>query len=92
MTASTISSFGVKPEACLVNVASMGALVPVPGQSAYGASKAAVKLLTEGLYAELRGASVAVTIVFPGGVGTDILANSGVSMGGRMGIQRHGRS
>jgi len=72
-----------RPEASLVNVSSMGALVPVPGQSAYGASKAAVKLLTEGLYAELRGTSVAVTVVFPGGVGTDILANSGVSITSR---------
>jgi len=71
-----------RPEAGLVNVSSMGALVPVPGQGAYGASKAAVKLLTEGLYAELRGTSVAVTVVFPGGVGTNILANSGVSRGG----------
>ncbi|GIH04890.1 short-chain dehydrogenase [Rhizocola hellebori] len=69
-------------EASLVNVSSMGALVPVPGQSAYGASKAAVKLLTEGLYAELRGTSVAVTVVFPGGVATNILGNSGVSMRG----------
>jgi NAD(P)-dependent dehydrogenase (short-subunit alcohol dehydrogenase family) len=72
-----------RPQASLVNVSSMGALVPVPGQSAYGASKAAVKLLTEGLYAELRGTNVAVTVVFPGGVGTNIMANSGVSMGGR---------
>jgi NAD(P)-dependent dehydrogenase (short-subunit alcohol dehydrogenase family) len=69
-----------RPQASLVNVSSMGALVPVPGQSAYGASKAAVKLFTEGLYAELRGTRVAVTVVFPGGVGTDILTNSGVAM------------
>ena len=67
-------------EASLVNVSSMGALVPVPGQSMYGASKAAVKLLTEGLYAELHGTSVAVTVVFPGGVATNILGNSGVSI------------
>lgn len=72
-----------RPEASLVNVSSMGALVPVPGQSAYGASKAAVKLLTEGLYAELRGTPVAVTVVFPGGVGTHILANSGVNLPNR---------
>lgn len=72
-----------RPTASLVNVSSMGALVPVPGQSAYGASKAAVKLLTEGLYAELRGSSVAVTVVFPGGVGTNILGNSGVAMASR---------
>jgi len=38
-----------RPEACLVDVSSEGALTPVPGQSVYGASKGAVKLLTEGL-------------------------------------------
>lgn len=71
-----------RPAASVVNVSSMGALVPFPGQSAYGASKAAVKLFTEGLYAELRGSSVAVTIVFPGAVGTNITGNSGVQMPG----------
>ena len=69
-------------EAALVNVSSMGAFVPVPGQSVYGASKAAVMLLTEGLYAELRGTSVAVTVVFPGGVATHIAENSGASIPG----------
>lgn len=67
-----------RPEAALVNVSSMGAFVPVPGQTAYGASKAAVKLLTEGLHAELRGTPVAVTVVFPGAVATSITDNSGV--------------
>lgn len=69
-----------RPAASLVNVSSMGALAPVPGQSAYGASKAAVKLFTEGLYAELRGTPVAVTVVFPGGVATGIAQNSGQGM------------
>jgi NAD(P)-dependent dehydrogenase (short-subunit alcohol dehydrogenase family) len=69
-----------RPQAALLNVSSMGGLVPVPGQGAYGASKGAVKLLTECLYAELRGTSVAVTVVFPGGVGTHITSNSGVEV------------
>lgn len=69
-----------QPQACLVNVSSMGGFVPVPGQTIYGASKAAVKLFTEGLYAELRGTGVAVTVVFPGGVSTDITSNSGIAM------------
>ncbi len=69
-----------RPSAALLNVSSMGGLVPVPGQGAYGASKGAVKLLTETLYAELRGTSVAVTVVFPGGVGTNITGNSGVEV------------
>jgi NAD(P)-dependent dehydrogenase (short-subunit alcohol dehydrogenase family) len=71
-----------RPEASLVNVSSMGALAPVPGQAVYGASKAAVKLLTEALYAELRGTNVAVTVVFPGGVGTNIAQNSGAAIPG----------
>lgn len=71
-----------RPEACLVNVSSMGGFAPVPGQTLYGASKAAVKLLTEGLYAELREGPVAVTIVFPGAIGTEITTNSGVSIPG----------
>jgi short-subunit dehydrogenase len=67
-----------RPAASLVNVASMGALVPAPGQGAYGASKAAVKLFTETLHGELQGTGVRVTIAFPGGVGTNIMGNSGV--------------
>ncbi|MFN8189914.1 MAG: hypothetical protein U0R78_05630, partial [Nocardioidaceae bacterium] len=35
---------------------------------------------TEGLYAEMRGTGVAVTVVFPGGVSTDITTNSGIAM------------
>ncbi|WP_342373105.1 SDR family NAD(P)-dependent oxidoreductase [Propioniciclava soli] len=72
-----------RPAASLVNVSSMGGFVPVPGQTIYGASKAAVKLLTEGLRAELHGSRVKVTVVFPGAVGTNITANSGVSIPGQ---------
>lgn len=69
-----------RPEAHIVNISSMGGFLPVPGQSVYGASKAAVKLLTEGLYAELINTGVKVSVVFPGAVGTNITANSGVEM------------
>jgi hypothetical protein len=41
-----------RPEGHIVNTSSMGGFLPVPGQTVYGASKAAVKLLTEGLHAE----------------------------------------
>lgn len=83
MTRSFLSHLTDRREAALVNVSSMGAFVPVPGQSVYGASKAAVMLLTEGLYAELRGTPVTVTVVFPGGVATHIAENSGASIPGR---------
>ena len=67
-------------EAYLVNVSSMGGFLPVPGQSLYGASKAAVKLFTEGLYGELKDTNVSVTCVFPGAIKTDIAKNSNVSI------------
>jgi len=69
-----------RPEAHIVNVSSMGGFLPVPGQSVYGASKAAVKLLTEGLHTELLETNVNVTLVLPGAIGTDIAANSGVNV------------
>lgn len=68
-----------RPEAYIANVSSMGGFLPVPGQSVYGASKAAVKLLTEGLFAELMNTNVHVSIVFPGATKTDITKNSGVA-------------
>lgn len=67
-----------RPEAHIANVSSMGGFLPVPGQTIYGASKAAVKLLTEGLYAELLETNVGVTVIYPGAIGTNIAANSGV--------------
>lgn len=70
-----------RPVAHVANVASMGAFLPVPGQTIYGASKAAVKLMTEGLYAELLDTNVGVSVVMPGAVGTDIATNSGVDVG-----------
>jgi len=69
-----------RPEAHIVNVSSMGGFLPVPGQSVYGASKAAVKLLTEGLYAELKDTNVHVSVVFPGATATNITENSGLKV------------
>lgn len=67
-----------RPEAHIVNISSMGGFLPVPGQTIYGASKAAVKLFTEGLYAELKETNVKVTVVFPGAIATNITENSGL--------------
>src|SRR5262245_11881819 len=69
-----------RPEGHIVNVSSMGGFLPVPGQTVYGASKAAVKLLTEGLHSECAGTNVHVTVVFPGAVATNITTNSGVAI------------
>ena len=67
-----------RPVGHIANVSSMGGYLPVPGQTVYGASKAAVKLMTEGLYAELLDTNVSVSVVFPGAVATGITSNSGV--------------
>lgn len=67
-----------RPEAHITNVSSMGGFLPVPLQSIYSASKAAVKMLTEGLQLELRDTTVGVTIVLPGGVDTNLVRNSGI--------------
>ncbi|HBS91075.1 MAG TPA: short-chain dehydrogenase [Erysipelotrichaceae bacterium] len=77
MVKSFLPSLIQRPQAHILNVSSMGGFIPVPGQTIYGASKAAVKLLTEGLRSELLETNVGVTIVFPGGVATDITKNSG---------------
>jgi short-subunit dehydrogenase len=58
----------------------MGGFSQFYGQTLYGASKAAVKLLTEGRYSELRGPGFNVTVVFPGSIETNITKNSGAAI------------
>lgn len=79
MTKAFLPYLQSRPEAYITNFSSMGGFLPVPGQSIYGASKAAVKLFTEALYAEHRGTNVHVTTVFPGATETGITKNSGVT-------------
>jgi NAD(P)-dependent dehydrogenase (short-subunit alcohol dehydrogenase family) len=80
MTKAFLPLFLQRPEAHIVNVSSTGGFLPVPGQTAYGASKAAVKLLTEGLSSELSDSQVHVTLVYPGSTNTNIAQNSGVDV------------
>nr|WP_321355447.1 SDR family oxidoreductase [uncultured Draconibacterium sp.] len=67
-----------RPEAHIVNISSMGGFFAFPGQTIYGASKAAVKMMTEGLIQELSNTNVNVSVVFPGAVNTNIMSNSGL--------------
>ena len=61
-------------EAHIVNISSLFGLIAPPGQSAYCASKFAVRGFSESLRRELEaeGAKIAVTTVHPGGVATAI--------------------
>lgn len=79
MTKVLLSHLLTRPEGHIVNIVSMGGFLPVPGQSSYGASKAAVKLMSEGLYSELLGTDVHVSVVFPGAIATDIKKNSQIT-------------
>jgi short-subunit dehydrogenase len=71
-----------EPHAHLVNVSSVFGIVAPPGQTAYSASKFAVRGFTEALRHELAEDGIGVTCVFPGGVRTRIAhsarAGSGV--------------
>jgi NAD(P)-dependent dehydrogenase (short-subunit alcohol dehydrogenase family) len=63
-----------EPEAHIVNVSSIFGLIGPPGQTAYAASKFAVKGFTESLREELRVTSgaIKVTSVHPAGIATPI--------------------
>ena len=74
-----------KPEAQLVNFGSMSSIAPLPGQAIYGASKAAIKQLTESLYAEYLDTGLQVTLILPGAVATNISGNSGIEIPRRTG-------
>jgi short-subunit dehydrogenase len=65
----------------VLNVASTAAFQPLPGQAAYGASKAFVLSYTRSLSAELKGTGVAVTVLCPGPVDTGFGEAAGFSKG-----------
>jgi short-subunit dehydrogenase len=64
------------PHAHIINTASIFGVVAVPSQSAYNASKFAVRGYTESLEQELRDTQVRVSCVLPGGVKTNIVRSS----------------
>ncbi len=65
-----------EPEAHIVNVSSVFGLIGPPGQTAYSASKFAVRGFSESLREELRSTSVKVTSVHPAGISTPIAENA----------------
>jgi short-subunit dehydrogenase len=69
-----------RDKAQIINIGSMGGFIPFPGQTAYCASKAAIKLLTEGMNVELMGTNIKMTLIQPGGIATEITKNSGIEI------------
>jgi short-subunit dehydrogenase len=60
------------PVGHLVNISSIFGMVGINTQSAYNASKFAVRGFTESLQAEYRGSHIKVSCVHPGGISTNI--------------------
>ncbi len=63
-------------KAHIINISSVFGLVAPPGQSAYCASKFAVRGFTESLRHELEDTNIVVSSVHPGGIKTNIVNNS----------------
>jgi NAD(P)-dependent dehydrogenase (short-subunit alcohol dehydrogenase family) len=63
-------------EAHITNISSLFGLVAPAGQTAYSASKFAVRGFSDSLRHELAGSSVGVTTVHPGGIKTSIAKNA----------------
>jgi short-subunit dehydrogenase len=59
-------------DARIVNMSSVYGLIAPPGQTAYAASKFAVRGFSQALRHELQGSRIGVTVVHPGGVATSI--------------------
>lgn len=74
-------------EGHIVNVSSVFGIIGVPTQSAYNASKFAVRGFTEALRQELEieGSKVSCTCVHPGGIKTNIARNARMSDKGALG-------
>lgn len=69
------------PGSHVVNVSSLFGLIGPPGQTAYSASKFALRGFSESLRHELADRGVGVTCVHPGGIRTRIAENARVAAG-----------
>ena len=63
-------------DASIVNLSSVFGLISPPGQTAYSASKFAVRGFSNALRHELAGSKIGVIVVHPGGVRTSIADNA----------------
>jgi short-subunit dehydrogenase len=64
----------------ILNVASIGAYVPVPGYAVYAAAKAFVLHFSEAIAHELGGSGVRVCCLSPGGIDTEFFQAAGQSV------------
>jgi NAD(P)-dependent dehydrogenase (short-subunit alcohol dehydrogenase family) len=81
MTRAFLPLLRASDDAHLVNLSSLYGLISPPGQTAYSASKFAVRGFSNALRAELKGTRIAVTVVHPGGVATRIARDARLAQG-----------
>ncbi|HXW62319.1 MAG TPA: SDR family NAD(P)-dependent oxidoreductase [Candidatus Acidoferrales bacterium] len=72
MTRAFLPHLRKSDDARLVNLSSLFGLISPPGQTAYSASKFAVRGFSQSLRHELERSTIGVTVVHPGGVATAI--------------------
>lgn len=78
LTLRFLEYFKQKGEGAILNVTSMTALVPIPYQSVYCATKHATQSFTESLYMENKKSGVVISTFVPGGIATEMLEYSGL--------------
>jgi len=76
MTRAFLPLLRASDDARIVNISSVFGLIAPEGQTAYAASKFAVRGFSNALMNELEGSNVGVTVVHPGGVATAIAHNA----------------
>jgi NAD(P)-dependent dehydrogenase (short-subunit alcohol dehydrogenase family) len=81
MTRAFLRYLKASDDARLVNLSSVYGLISPSGQTAYSASKFAVRGFSNALRHELAGSTVGVTVVHPGGIATSIAKNARVPEG-----------
>ncbi|GGI96173.1 SDR family NAD(P)-dependent oxidoreductase [Halopseudomonas pertucinogena] len=81
MTRAFLPLLKQRPAARIVNLSSLFGLITPAGQTAYCASKFAVRGFSNALRLELVGSPVGVTVVHPGGIATAIASSARVPAG-----------
>jgi short-subunit dehydrogenase len=81
MTRAFMPALKASDDARLVNLSSVYGIISPPGQTAYSASKFAVRGFSNALRHELASSKVGVTVVHPGGIATSIAKNARVPKG-----------
>jgi NAD(P)-dependent dehydrogenase (short-subunit alcohol dehydrogenase family) len=81
MTRAFLPLLKASDDARIVNLSSVFGLMAPPGQTAYAASKFAVRGFSEALRHEFQGSRVGVTLVHPGGVATAIADSARIPAG-----------